>query len=210
MKNKKIFLCFGLLIFCILNVSTRCFAATDIFRAFNAADLSSNASIETVSLATLSFQKLGYINEFGTNTYTTTNSKNTILSYISGTGNNYGFFINCHGDSNKFSPKNGDPAQYIYPSDISGYWHLVFIGACLSAANDSFARAFDTIGYDNRAYLGWFNTIKVGGHREWWGYFYNYVATTNLRDACLLAADKCTYSTPIRMYGDKTWDGKAW
>lgn len=210
MKYRKILLCIVITMVFVLNINTRCFAATDIFRAFNSVDFNNSVGIETVSLATLSFQKLGYINEFGANKYTTTNSKSTVLNYISGTGNNYGFYVNSHGATNAIVLDKNDNQQIILYPEISGYWHLVFLDCCNSAINENFSNAFHTSGYSNRAFLGWYTTVTTYGSREWWGYFYNYVGTTGLRDACLLAADKCSNSTPIKMYGDKEWYGYAW
>lgn len=187
-----------------------CFAATDEFKAFNTWDFDHTLGVETVSLAVYTFQKLGYINAAGTNIFTTTSSRSLVLNYIAGTGKNYGFYIQAHGNSNLFTTKSGDSTQYIYPSDITGYWHLVFIDSCSGGATNNFASAFKTEGYSNRAYLSWYTTVTNAGAREWWGYFYGYAGTTDLRNACLLAADRCSNSTPIRMYGDKTWSGYAW
>lgn len=208
---KKYIIKLNIILFAIIILlTTTCFAATDEFRAFNTWDFDHQTGIETVSYAVLSFQKLGYINTAGHNGYNTTSSKNVVLNYIAGTGKNYGFYIQAHGDSESFTTKNGDLSQDIYPSDISGYWHLVFIDACSTGATDNFARAFHTVGYSNRAYLSWFTTVSNIGAREWWGYFYQQVGNSGLRTACLAAADKCNNSTPIRMYGDKEWNGKAW
>ncbi len=59
--------------------------------------------------------------------------------------------------------------------------------------------------------MGWFNnTVYTNACSEWWGYFKNAVTTTNLRNACLVAAGQCSNSTPIRIYGDTSWYGYAW
>ena len=41
--------------------------------------------------------------------------------------------------------------------------------------------------------------------------FKDIAGTTDLQKACLSATDKNNkYPTSIRIYGDKTWNGKAW
>ena len=196
--------------FIMIMLGTSCFAATDEFRAFNTWDFDNTTAVETLSYAVWTFQNLGYTNSAGTNKFNTTSSRDVVLNYIKGSGRNYGFYIKAHGNPNLFTTKSGDSSQYIYPDDISGNWHLVFIDSCSTGASDNFARKFNTVGYSNRAYLSWYKTVTVGASREWWGYFYQYAGNSGLRSACLAAADRCSNSTPIRMYGDKEWNGKAW
>lgn len=205
---KRCSIVFILILMLFLNAN--CFAATDQFRAFNTWDFDNTIAVETLSYAVWTFQDLGYINANGTNTFTTTNSRDTVISYIRESGNNYGFYMKAHGNANLFTAKQNTPSEYIYPGDISGNWHLVFIDSCSTGASDNFARAFNTVGYSNRAYLSWYTTVTVGASREWWGYFYQYAGDTDLRSACLAAADQCGNHTPIRMYGDKSWNGRAW
>lgn len=195
----------------ILTINSVSFAATDQFRAFRSYDFEDSDSVsQAVSYAVWTFQDLGYANVDGTNTYTKTNDRSVVLNYIGGSGNNYGFFVYAHGNSNLFTMRTGDTTRYIYPSNISGNWHLVFLNCCSCMSTDSFADAFNTVGYSNRASMGWYNTVTIGAAEEWWSHFYSVAGTTNLRSACLAAADQCTGSTPIRIYGDKTWNGMAW
>lgn len=209
--KRKINVISAILLLLILTINSVSFAATDQFRAFRSYDFEDSSSVQqAVSYAVWTFQDLGYSNVDGTNTYTKTNDKSVVLNYIKGSGNNYGFFVYAHGNSNLFTMKTGDSGRYIYPEDISGNWHLVFINGCSCMATDSFADAFNTVGYSNRATLGWYETVTIGAAEEWWSHFYPIAGSTNLRSACLSAADQCAGSTPIRIYGDKTWDGKAW
>jgi len=200
----------------LITFSQNCFAATDQFRAFMTMDYEnsslqiSNANTSAAN-AVLTFQKLGYINAQGENRFYKTPYKSVVINeWISLTGNNYGFYVHAHGNPNLFTMTTGDSSQYIYPSDITGWWHLVFLDSCSCLSTDAFASAFKTVGYSNRATLGWYNDVEFVASAEWWGYFYPEAGTTNLRSACLAAADQCENSTPIRIYGDKTWYGWAW
>lgn len=204
-----------LLLFGAILINTTCFASTDEVRLFLSEDFAnSNSARETISLAVGTFQNLGYNNVLGVNRYTTTNSRNIVLDYINGAGNenHYAFFEFAHGADGRFNMcKNGSIApQRIYSSDISGNWHLVFLNSCEIMTTDSMARAFKTVGYSNRATLGWYKIVEVEACQQWWSYFYHLAGTTNLRSACLSAADQCSSSTPIRIFGDKDWNGKAW
>lgn len=194
----------SLILITVLQISS--FAVIDQAKLFIATDCNNTLARQTTNYAIKTFEKLGY-NVLG---LSITGRKSDVLNYISGTGNNYGFYEYGHGGTGVFTMKNGDKNQYIYPSDITGYWHFVFLNSCSCLSNDAFGQAFRTVGYSNRAILGWYQTVTFGASDEWWSYFKNVAGTTNIRSACLAAADKCSNSTPIRIYGDKTWNGKAW
>lgn len=211
-------LCGIIFLLSIICIENACFAV-DQFRAFKTWDYeaedigeSSAAAVNNaVGYGVLNFQKLGYINADGTNCITNTGSKEYLLNnWINLSSNNYGFYIYAHGSSSVFALENGNSNEYVSPSEISGNWHLVFLDSCSCQATNSFATAFNTVGYSNRATLGWYTTVSHQGSAEWWEHFYPIVGTTNLRSACLAAADQCELSTPIRMYGDTSWDGSAW
>lgn len=215
MRKKLIsILTIALILICLLQFSS--FAIIDQAKLFISEELAYNTyNIQVMTYAVKTFKILGY-NILNGNTgalnYHIANSRNQVLDYISGTGNNYGFFVHAHASDGAFNmSRDGDNApQRIYSSDITGYWHFVFINGCSSMASDSLARGFKTVGYSNRASLGWYKGINNDAGAEWWKYFKDEAGKTNLRDACLNAADQCKLSTPIRMYGDKTWNGKAW
>ncbi len=206
---KKVKFIFSIFMAVVLMLQSSIFASNWQVQGFMSTDFSGIA--ETNSLYAMNtFRNLGYNNVFGNNdTWTTTGNKSTVMEYINYPGNNFGFYVNAHGNPNLFTMQNGNPSQYIYPSDISGYWHLVFIDSCSCLATDVFARAFQTVGYSNRSTLGWYEDVTVGGATEWFSYFKNVAGTTNIRSACLIAADQTSYYTPIRIFGDKTWTGIA-
>lgn len=207
MNKQRIIIKIFILIMIIFTSNTM--AATDEFKAYISKPCSQyTAGINGIGRALLTFQKLGYINLLGDSCYRVTDSADEVLEYIAGTGKNYGLIVLSHGDQGAFNMREN---QWITSNDVSGYWHLVALNSCLSMTDDSFARAFHTVGYSNRASIGWYKTVTNEAVAEWWGYFYDFAGTTNLRDAALKAADKCTNNTPIRLYGDKTnWTGVAW
>ena len=215
MKLLKRFTILLIVLITIFFFNTSCFAATDQFRTFMTWDYENNPYHENVNNAVShgvwTFQKLGYINAIGTNNYTNTNDKNYLLNeWIRISGNNYGFYIYAHGNSSGFTLENGNSSKFVSSSDISGNWHLVFLDSCSCLATDTFGRAFKTLGYSNRATLGWYMDIAHVASEEWWTHFYPVVGTTNIRSACLTAADQSQNKTPIRMYGDTSWYGWAW
>ena len=199
-------------IFFIMLFNSSTLAATDEYKAFIALDRSKYSyDINAISIASKTFQKLGYIN-LSDSLYEVTNSAAYVKNYMAGTGKNYGLITLSHGDTGAFTlgEKNGT-TQWVPASEVGGYWHLVAINSCNSMADDSFAKALHTVGYSKRASLGWYKTVTNVGVAEWWGYFYDVAGTKNLREAALEAASKCTQSTQIRIYGDKNnWNGMAW
>lgn len=157
---------------------------------------------------------LNYINASGNQVIIRTNSAEVVKEYIRGTGKNYALVTFSHGDDGAFTmgTKNGVDQWIAWNNNsISGYWHLIFINSCSSMASDKLAQAFKTIGYSNRAALGWYQTIQIPAFEEWWGNFEKYAGNYGLREAALKAANDCTrWDTPIRLYGDGNWNGKAW
>ena len=98
----------------------------------------------------------------------------------------------------------------LYPSDISGNWHLVLLNSCSGGANSSFADAFHITGYSNRGFVSWYTTITNKGLKEWGPIFNSLLGTMSVREAHKAAAESCEESTPARFYGDTSWYGWAW
>lgn len=215
MKNKLKFL-FNVLIATLLFVflfQVFSFASTDQAAIYFSSDFAGEqCAKDAANYAGLTFRKLGYnlttVN--GANLYVMTNSNQTVLNYITGSGNNYGLYVSSHGGTGWFSMQlNG--STKIYPSDIKGNWHFVFLDSCRSLANGDFASAFKTTSaYSNRAILGWYKDVTTGASAEFWPHFYSFAGTESLRDCALDAASNCVADTPIRFYGDSSWNGYAW
>lgn len=211
MKKKISFIIFSIFILvCTINVS--CFAGVDEVKLFLSDDLDRNVYAQQATVyAGRTFEKLGYkVRKNVLTSYFVTSSKAPVLEYIQESGDNYAFFVDCHGNSNCFAMTNGDSSTYIYPSNITGGWHFVWINACECMATSNFAEAFHTVGYSKRISMGWYLTVTTGATLEWGAHFYNVAGSMGLRDACLNAAGQCENSTPIRLYGDKEWNGYAW
>ena len=88
--------------------------------------------IDDMDFAYGGFEKLGYSASTSRAYYS------NIMNWINSSSNNYGLFISTHG------PEDGDTSDFfiseegtkIYPSSISGNWHLVYIDACNSKKNN--------------------------------------------------------------------------
>lgn len=201
-----------LVIIFLLLMTTKNYASTDEVCLFVSSENSGNplTYMATVYVKN-TFEKLGYNNVSGTSDgYRVTNNKQDVINYIRSSGKNYGFYEYAHGKAGAFSMDSGSSSATITSSDISGNWHLVILNSCYSLENSSLADAFHTTGYSNRASLGWYGYIGTDASAEFWRNFYPLAGTMNLRDAALGAADQCQLSTPIRIYGDKSWYGWAW
>lgn len=220
LKNIILISCFILIIL----TCNKTLAATDEFKAFISQDIYNDYSTgqytarEAIAIAERVFRnKLNYINSAGANSYTITNSADTVKNYISHLGNNYALVTFSHGDDGAFTmgEKNGVAQWIAYDNNtISGYWHLIFINSCNSMKTDKLAQAFKTIGYSNRAALGWYSTVGGPALKYWWASYEQYAGKYSVSEAAVKAANDCIdtpYSTPIRAYGDKNnWNGKAW
>ena len=215
--SKKIYMAIviGIISLLIININGYCIERYKAFMTNDYENLSSdlkNAVYNAKDKGARTFMKLGYKNVFS-NTIPiveNTSDKNVVLNWIIEKSNNYGFYIYAHGDEWEFAIRNGVPSTYIHPREISGNWHLVFLDSCSCLATDRFARAFNVIGHNRRAIIGWYKDIDHRGSSQWWNYFYAYAGNMGLRDACLKAAGKVdNWSTPIKMYGDKSWNGRV-
>lgn len=211
--RKKILSVFLIFLICICSFNISCFATTDEVKLFISGDFGTDTyAVQATTYAANTFDNLGYdIRKTSLIfNYAVTSSRDTVMNYIQESGNNYAFYVFAHAGPGVFAMQNGVASSYIYSSDITGGWHLVFINGCSSMADQSFANAFHTIGYDNRASLGWYLDVTNVASAEWWGYFYEAAGSMGLRDACLEAASHCSNSTPIRIFGDTSWYGFAW
>lgn len=103
-----------------------------------------------------------------------------------------------------------------YTSNVTGNWHMVFLDACSTAATNGWASAFRVYGYSNRAFLGWNTNVDVGPACQFGSYFWpeasNHAHSSTVYGAAVWAASQVPGSgtTPIRFYGDTTYNGRAW
>lgn len=174
---------------------------------------------ETTTIrATSGFSSLGY---------TTTRQNSDVASTLKTSLSNfmliddaYGLYIRSHGDAEMTilaTEKNDVFSIILNCSDVSGNWHFVFLDACYTGTDSTWADAFNiTSSHGNRGFLGWSGSVLTGNSYKFGNEFWPLVGTMTLRNAALAAADEVpnnddgTPSTPIRYYGDWSYNGEAW
>lgn len=130
-----------------------------------------------------------------------------ILDYLDG-NSSYGFYIDCHGSSNWL----GDNKNWsIYPSDIHGNFHLVFLDACSTAADHTWANAFNC-DQSGRGFLGWRTSVQAQSVYEFCQYFWTHVGDKSICNVAIDAAASVpgAGTTPIVYIGDRSWYGYAY
>jgi hypothetical protein len=137
-----------------------------------------------------------------------------ILNYWNGSAS-YAFYIDCHGNPTTIG--DGDAGQWaLSTTSVVGNWHFVFLNACSTAVNAGWANAFKVNGYSKRAFLGWSTDVYEYPVYEFATFFWpeavNRTHSNNIKDAAVWAASQVPGqgSTPIRFYGDTTYNGRAW
>jgi len=63
---------------------------------------------------------------------------------------------------------------------------------------------------NDRAYLGWDGTVETIATYDFAQEFWPLVGTMSIRDAAVYAASQVTGSTPIRFFGDSSYDGSPY
>ena len=97
--------------------------------------------------------------------------------------------------------------------DISGNWHFVYLDGCYTGSADDWADAFHIDGYSNRAYLGWRGDVLMANTYRFNEIFFPMLnGAIAVRQAAVDAAAQVPGdgTTPIRFYGDTTYDGTSW
>lgn len=209
-KSRKNKIIISLILFIsLVSILTSVFASTDEAGLFCTNDLTNSYGSLTLSLANTGMQGLGFSI---TNYNDSVTAKSTIMNYINTSAHNYGLYIKSHASSTELAVVNGTSSTYIYPSNISGNWHFVFLDGCSTAANSNWANAFHTVGYTSRGFLGWYTTVWTDKVYAFSQVFWNQVGTNTIRDAALTAAASVPGSgtTPIKYYGDTSYHGWAW
>lgn len=165
-----------------------------------------NRTTECVRLARDGFSKLGYIID---TELTGSYLRDDILNYLNGSSS-YGFYITCHGNPNTIGDGNTGTWS-VNASDIHGNFHLVFLDACSTAADRTWANAFkcDQAG---RGFLGWRTDVQSENTYLFCQYFWTHVGS---KPICSVAVDAATAvpgagTTPIVFVGDRNWYGYAY
>lgn len=170
-----------------------------------------NYATESKNLAATGFVGLGYntANWYVGKGATLTNR---VRSFLNGS-NSYGFYIDCHGSSTTLQSDQ----NIITSSQITGNWHFVFLDACSTASTTGWAKAFKIDGYSKRAFLGWSKEVNDVPAYNFCNYFWHEMcshshSTKYVQDTAVWAANQVPGSgtTPIRFYGDKTYNGRSY
>ena len=166
-------------------------------------------SYNSSKLAEAGFRRLGYVVE-PTFTTSVNNLRQAVLSYLS-KGASYGFYITCHTTNSGSALYGGQGGSHIYQSDINGNFHLVFLDACSTAANKSWANAFNC-DRPSRGFLGWKRSVGMDPTYQFCQYFWARVGSKPLYNLALDAAASVPGrgTTPIVYFGDKSWYGWAY
>lgn len=168
----------------------------------------------TTKLAVAGYKKLGYTTSTQNSDNGTTLSS-TISTFMSGS-TAYGLYIRAHGNSamTRLTVKVDETyTPILYRSNVSGNWHFVFLDACYTGSDSTWANTFNiSSSYANRAYLGWSGTVLTGNSYKFAVEFWPLVGTMSIRNAAVAAAAEVEGSgtTPIRFYGDTSYYGTAW
>lgn len=188
----------------------------DAARAFSVGNESAFPNPEAQTEAARScFHQLGYLSLYPIITDDMTTLRSQILTFLA-RSDAYGFYIASHGtpaDQTRTLYGNTDTV-FLRPADISGNWKFVFIDACYSAQNTDWSNSFNiTSTSTNRAFLGWYDQVGGPESLQFSNYFFpeviNGYYSDNIRDAAVWAASQVPGSgtTPIRFYGDRTYNG---
>ena len=164
------------------------------------------------NLARKYLKKLGY-----TSTSTMVDDedlRDEVLDFVRNDPKAYGFYIDCHGSTTLLSTDENDILSY---TEVLGNWHFVFLDACSTAANTNWSNKFHiSSSYSKRAFFGWRTTVGITNAytfcSAFWPETYNRNHSNNVRDAAVWAAAQVPGSgtTPIKFYGDTSYNGRAY
>lgn len=165
----------------------------------------SGYALDCVGYATYGYTQLGYSATFSSGYITVSD----MLDWIGNTGNGYAMYVHTFGGTGYFNDYYG---YSIVDTDISGNWDFVYIDSSYSAADNSLASAFNTIGYTSRCFLGWSGTVTTGDACTFNYYFWtNYIGNCTVQSAAVGAASNVPGSgtTPTKLYGSTSYYGTA-
>lgn len=164
-----------------------------------------------VSEGAAAMRRLGY------NASTTVKSDKSLISdvknFLKNDSKAYAFYFVGHGSEDVLGFKKNTYGRIRRDSDVTGNWHFVFLDACSTAVNSGWADAFHINGYSRRAFLGWNGTILYSDRYKFAMAFWPRVdGKVAIQKAAIDAAAEVPGSgtTPIKFYGDRSYNGRAW
>ncbi|KIR03232.1 hypothetical protein P261_02047 [Lachnospiraceae bacterium TWA4] len=165
---------------------------------------------QSSNLAKTAFGKLGYNNKI---TRISSELRTTVYAYMVSDDKAYGLYVNSHGTKRTLSTGG---RVVLYADEVVGNWHFVFLDACSTAEDTTWANAFKINNHSKRAFLGWTKIVAVTDAYDFCRYFWPETTARNhsnsIRQAAVWAASKVPGSgtTPIRFYGDRNYNGRAY
>ena len=165
-------------------------------------------SDEDTTLANAGLQKLGYIMQ--------PRQANVIdggdITTYWARSDAYGFYITCHGGQAPNYSISDNENWALFPNQVTGNWHFVYLDTCWCGQDTTWANAFKTNGYSSRGFMGWATEVDGNNTHLFNTYFWPLVGTKSLRNAAIQAANNVpgAGTTPIRYYGDQYYYGWAW
>ena len=222
MVKKKIFIGLIITIILVFLNSTHAFAKVSHFRTFLDATSAAMTTIEPITntpaglinyqaaeYATKALQKLEFNNNYITDQPVLVNTAQEVLNYTNLLGNNYAVAIFGHGVQNVYNQiLLNNSSSTLYSSDISGNWHLVLLNVCHIGGASTFANAFNTVGYSDRATIAFTGSLGMLNARNYWINFYNLACSDTLANINSYASSVSGASGVV--YGDSSWNGYAW
>ncbi|MBR3133025.1 MAG: hypothetical protein IKG42_02980 [Clostridia bacterium] len=201
-KSKKIISVILIAVLLVISISTisNASASSKVF-----GNSQSGYASDCVGYAIYGYNLLGYSVTGSSGQITTSD----MLAWIGNTGNGYGMYVHTYGGDGYFNDYYG---YSIVDTDISGNWDFVYIDSSYSAASNTLASAFNTIGYTNRCFLGWSNAVTISNACFFNYYLWTcYIGNTTVQSAAVSAASCVpgTGTTPIALYGSTSYYGTA-
>lgn len=109
-------------------------------------------------------------------------SATTISNYIQG-DNSWAFAFSGHGNSSVIAGHNssGNTVFSYSSSQVQGIWSFVVLDACSTAANSTWANAFQIYDYNTngRSFIGWSTTVTYFMAKQFSHYFKNAMFANN-------------------------------
>lgn len=157
---------------------------------------------------------LGYYPIYSNHTYSPSSLRNSVYNHVRNKPDAYSLYVSCHGSKStpKLSMKTSDGQWHTILSsyEVLGNWHFVFLDACYTG-KAIWAEAFNiTNTRYHRAFLGWYESVSTTDSYEFAELFFVSVGIRSIYDLCLEAVWEIPGNQPIRFYGDKGYNGRAW
>lgn len=162
-------------------------------------------------------RKLGYSTSSTKVTSNSSGGKTAFLNFLRGY-DNYALTFSGHGSSSSLANDGGsfrvtasEVSSVVHSS--SAVWKFVFLDACETMANETWANAFNISNSSSkRIFLGWYDTVKVTVSHDFVKELNNQVGRNlgkNFYGILWDAIRATSHYNPISFRGDKYWSGRV-